>query len=409
MTFPKKEIMLDRTREFVLGSRSSSTTPLVDNQKNENDNISIPPLINNIGNNTNINIIGHCNNIPIRGIDFNDSIFMETVEPDRLHTILNSFPTTGFQATNLGKAIKIARDMLEARHYLSIEPKDPTKYKLYLGYTSNLSSSGLRDIIKWLCQHHLVDVIVTSAGGVEEDLIKCLGNTLLGDFNLKGSILRERGMNRVGNLLIPNNNYCLFEDWLMPILDTMAEEQITKGTKWTPSKLINRLGKEINNEDSICYWAWRNNIPIFSPALTDGSLGDMLYFHSYRDSENPLILDIVQDLKLLNNSSVFAQETGMIILGGGLVKHHICNANLMRNGAEKAIYINTGQEFDGSDSGASPDEAVSWGKIKPDADMVKVCCDATIAFPLLVAESFSLYHSLHLRKTMNSLGDELYI
>ena len=71
----------------------------------------------------------------------------------------------------------------------------------------------------------------------------------------------------------------------------------------------------------------------------------------------------------------------MIILGGGVVKHHVCNANLMRNGADFAVYINTGQEFDGSDSGARPDEAVSWGKIKATARPVKVYADATLVFP----------------------------
>jgi deoxyhypusine synthase len=69
-------------------------------------------------------------------------------------------------------------------------------------------------------------------------------------------------------------------------------------------------------------------------------------------------------------------------------KHHINNANLMRNGADFAAYINTAQEFDGSDSGARPDEAISWGKIKPDARPVKVCGDATILFPLLVSQTF---------------------
>lgn len=63
---------------------------------------------------------------------------------------------------------------------------------------------------------------------------------------------------------------------------------------------------------------------------------------------------------------------GCIILGGGLIKHHICNANLMRNGTDYAVYINTSAEFDGSDAGASPDEAVSWGKIRPGAQSVKV-------------------------------------
>lgn len=83
----------------------------------------------------------------------------------------------------------------------------------------------------------------------------------------------------------------------------------------------------IDCEESIYYWAAKNKIPVFSPALTDGSLGDMMYFHSYR---NPgLVVDIVSDLRRLNTISVKAKNTGMIIVGGGLIKHHICNANLM--------------------------------------------------------------------------------
>ncbi|KHJ75675.1 hypothetical protein OESDEN_24709 [Oesophagostomum dentatum] len=87
--------------------------------------------------------------------------------------------------------------------------------------------------------------------------------------------------------------------------------------------------------------------------------------------------------------AVKSNRTGVLILGGGVVKHHINNANLMRNGSDFTVYINTGMEFDGSDSGAQPDEAVSWGKIKPSAQSVKVCADATLVFPLLVAETFA--------------------
>ena len=47
--------------------------------------------------------------------------------------------------------------------------------------------------------------------------------------------------------------------------------------------MIARLGREIGNPDSVCYWAQRNGIPVFCPALTDGSLGDMLFFHSYKE------------------------------------------------------------------------------------------------------------------------------
>jgi deoxyhypusine synthase len=78
-----------------------------------------------------------------------------------------------------------------------------------------------------------------------------------------------------------------------------------------------------------------------------------------------------------------------IAAAAGVPKHHINNANLMRNGADFAVLLNTAQEFDGSDSGAKPDEAISWGKIKPDAKPVKVCGDATVLFPLLLSQTFA--------------------
>jgi deoxyhypusine synthase len=150
---------------------------------------------------------------------------------------------------------------------------------------------------------------VTSAGGVEEDFIKCLAPTLVGDFKLKGSELRAKGVNRLGNLLIPNENYCKFEDWLMPILHTMTNEQVNSGIRWSPSTVIARLGKEINHEDSVYYWAYKNDIPVFCPALTDGSLGDMMYFHSYKRPE--FMVDLVQDIRGINDIAVRAHATGM--------------------------------------------------------------------------------------------------
>ncbi|KAJ1973066.1 Deoxyhypusine synthase [Dimargaris xerosporica] len=327
----------------------------------------------------------------IRGYDFNDGVDYAK--------LLASYRHMGFQATHLGKAIEIVNKMRTWR--LSDEPlteeepdeyRDPavrasTKCKIFLGYTSNLISSGLRETFRYLVQHELVDCVVTTAGGIEEDFIKCLGPTYAGAFSLPGAELRKKGLNRIGNLLVPNDNYCKFEDWVVPILDQLLEEQKSQGTVWTPSKIIHRLGKEIDNPDSVYYWAYKNNIPVYCPAITDGSLGDMIYFHTYR---NPgLVIDLVADIRAMNNEAVFARKTGVIILGGGLVKHHICNANLMRNGADYAVYINTAQEFDGSDAGARPDEAVSWGKIKTAGDMVKVYAEATLVFPILVAETFA--------------------
>jgi len=123
-------------------------------------------------------------------------------------------------------------------------------------------SSGLREIFRLLVQHNHVSAIVTTAGGIEEDFIKCLGKTYLADFNLDGASLRKKGLNRIGNLVVPNDNYCAFEDWVIPILDQMLEEQKTQGTVWSPSTIIHRLGKEIDNEESVYYWAYKVLPPI---------------------------------------------------------------------------------------------------------------------------------------------------
>ncbi len=303
--------------------------------------------------------------VAIKGYDFNNGV--------DYNKILDSYLTTGFQATHLAKAIELIKQMRKE------------KCTIYLGYTSNMVTSGLRDVFRYLAEHKLVDIIVTTAGGVEEDIIKCIEPFMLGDFEAKGEELREKGINRTGNIFVPNSRYCRFEDFMNPLLEKLDTEQKDSKHIITPSEFIDRLGKEINNKESIYYWCHKNNIPVFCPALTDGSMGDMVYFFKYKHPE--FAIDIAGDMKRLNDLTFDAKKTGLIILGSGVVKHHILNTNMMRNGCDYAVYINNAQEFDGSDSGARPDEAVSWGKILPQASSVKVFGDATILFPLIVAKA----------------------
>ncbi|KAF8448694.1 DHS-like NAD/FAD-binding domain-containing protein [Boletus edulis BED1] len=330
------------------------------------------------------------NVIPVQGPNFENGL--------SLQDLLRSYERIGFQATSFGRAVEIVNRMRKWRS--SEEPvavngsgeagphdKAQTRCTVFLGYTSNLMSSGLREILLYLVKHKHVSVIVTTAGGIEEDFIKCFGDTYLGDFHLSGLELRKKVIQRIGNLVIPNTNYCKFEKWLTPIMDAMLEEQKASGKVWSPSTMIHRMGKEINNEESVYYWAYKNNIPVFCPAITDGAIGDVVYMHSFR---NPgLIIDIARDIRMLNELSRNSKKAGMIILGGGVCKHQIANSMVVRGGADYAVYINTGQEYDGSDSGARPDEAVSWGKISPTGDSVKVFADATLVLPLLVAATFA--------------------
>jgi len=305
----------------------------------------------------------------IKGYDFNKGVDYSE--------IVKSFLTTGYQASQLSRAIEIVNKMRKENAHV------------FLGYTSNMVSSGLRDIFRFLVENKKVNVVVTTAGGIEEDFIKCLGDFVLGDFKASGKELRVKAVNRIGNIFVPNSRYLAFEEWIMPILEEVYQEQKKTGKITTPSELIWKLGEKIDNKESIYYWAWKNKIPVYCPAIMDGSLGDMIYFFKYKQGREDFMLDSVEDGKRLNDSTMGLEKSGVIILGSGVIKHSILNAHLYRNGADYAVYINTAQEFDGSDAGALPDEAVSWGKLRGNVESVKVFGDATILFPILVAGSFA--------------------
>src|SRR3989338_8667259 len=213
--------------------------------------------------------------IAIRGYDFNKGV--------NYSEIVKSFSSTGYQATHLARAIEITNKMIDANA------------TIFLGYTSNMVSSGLRDIFRYLVEHKKVHVVVTTAGGIEEDLIKCLGDFILGDFRASGVELREKAVNRIGNIFVPNSRYLAFEKWIMPILEEMYQEQKKTGKFITPSEIIWKLGGKINNKESIYYWAWKNKIRVYCPAIQDGALGDNIYFFKFKHSD--FIIDIAEDVK----------------------------------------------------------------------------------------------------------------
>lgn len=306
----------------------------------------------------------------IRGVDFDRGA--------SLGGLLESYRSTGAQASELGKAIDIIKRMR----------KD--KVRIFLGYTSNMVTTGNREVIRYLAEHKLVDALVTTTGGIEEDFIKCMKPFVLGDFRADGASLRQKGINRAGNIFIPNDRYIEFEKFFQPILGRFLSKQKQTGVIATPSEIIDYMGSTINNKSSIYHWARKNRIPVFCPAFMDGAIGDNVYFFNFNriGKGSELKVDMARDHHKLIELAVSADDTGIIILGGGVVKHTICNANMFREGAKYAVYVNTANEFDASDSGALPEEAKSWGKIAAHANTVKVFCDATIAFPLIVAGAF---------------------
>ncbi len=299
----------------------------------------------------------------IKGYDFNEKF--------NFKRFLKSFSTTGMQASNLGKAIEIIKTMQRE------------KAAIFLSYTSNMVSSGNREIIRYLVQHKLVHCLITTAGGIEEDVIKTLKPFVLGSYKADPREMFDKGVNRIGNIFVTNDRYLHFEKFMNPFIEKIYKEQKKKNKIFATNEILKKLGAYVDSKESILYWADKNDIPVFCPALTDGAFGDLLFWQKQRTKD--FCVDITQDLQEIVKLSLNSEKTGVICLGGGTTKHYTLNAQIFREGADYAVYINTGNEYEGSDSGAAIDEAMTWAKVKTDALNVKVHGDATIIFPLIIA------------------------
>lgn len=287
-----------------------------------------------------------------------------------LADFVSSLGKIGFQSVHLKNAADCITKM----------KKDGAK--VFLTFTSNMVTSGLRGFFAQLVRFGIADVIVTTVGGIEEDIMKAKGEKFtIGDFFSDDVALHESGVNRVGNLFITNEQYARFENTMMPILKRIYE----KKKRWPVSELLREIGLMLEDENSILCQAAKNNVPIFCPAITDGSFGFHLYM--FQQKHPDFIVDVVQDFKNICLSTTHDEKKGIIALGGSISKHHAILACLLNGGLDYAVYMTTARYTSGSMSGATTREAKSWGKIKDDSDAVTVIGDVTITFPLAMCQA----------------------
>jgi len=223
-------------------------------------------------------------------------------------------------------------------------------------------------------------VIITTCGALDHDLARCWKDYYRGDFFMDDEMLHEKGINRLGNVLVPNESYgIIIEEKMRFLLESLWNEGIRE---ISTRELCREIGKRICNESSILYWAWKNNIPVYVPGITDGAVGYQIWLFS---QDHKMKIDLLKDEQELNDLIFEAKKTGALIIGGGISKHHVIWWNQFKEGLDYAIYLSTAVEWDGSLSGARPREAVSWGKIKGEADRVMVEGDATVILPIMIA------------------------
>ncbi len=292
----------------------------------------------------------------------------------------------GFTATKLA----FARDILRS----SISKTSSEGVLNWISFPACLCATGTRGFFLEALKRGSFNVVITTCGTLDHDIARSFENYFHGDFSLDDIALGEEGLNRLGNVIVPNECYGeILENIVLPWLSEIEDERRLESpdNPWKgfgTTELCWALGDRIDDESSLLYWIAKNRIPVIIPGITDGSIGAQLFMH--RQKSPDFMIDVLADEQILSDLIWTADESHGLMVGGGISKHHVIWWNQFRQeaGMDSAVSITTAPEFDGSLSGARLKEAISWGKMRPEAPNVCVEGDASVLLPLIGSELF---------------------
>lgn len=272
----------------------------------------------------------------------------------------------GFMASHLYDAAEILYEMIN----------DKDCYKI-ISFTGNLISTGLRGVIAKMIDEGFFNAVITTGGALDHDIARSFGGKYYkGSFNVDDTMLHTLNIHRLGNVFIPVDSYGpLIEKIMFKILDTLPEGE------YSPSRIAFEIGKHITDENSFLKKAYQKNVPVYVPGIVDSAVGTQIFFYS---QTRKIKLNLFEDMKKILDSVFESKKLGALIIGGGISKHHTIWWAQFKEGLNYSVYITTASEYDGSLSGAQPREAITWGKIHPNAKHTTLYCDATICLPVIV-------------------------
>lgn len=300
-----------------------------------------------------------------------------------INELISQFKAAGgFTAKKLAVGVDIIESMIRDKDCLR-----------FLSFPACINATGTRGVIKDMIRKRLFDIVITTCGTLDHDIARVYENYFHGSFMMDDCELRDKGINRLGNVLVPDESYGIILEkkmleFLKKIYEGFDDEQKSKGISthelvWKIGELIDKDPEaQKRKEESIVYWCWKNKIPMIVPGPTDGSVGYQIWQFA---QDNNFKLNLLADEQLLSDKTWSAKKSGALIIGGGISKHHVIWWSQFGKGLDYTVYITTAQEYDGSLSGAQPREAISWGKLKKVAKHTIVYGDATIILPIIYA------------------------
>src|SRR5262245_10666782 len=293
----------------------------------------------------------------------------------------------GFQAFNAGR-------LSEACHILTdkmLAPESDTTIGLTVA--GALTPAGLGGCVIELMDRGLIDFMISTGANLYHDLHYALNFSLhRGSPFLDDVELYEQGIIRIYDILFPATVLLETDAY---IRDFLVRSKLSGPV--STSELHYRLGQDllVRNpecaEYSVVAKAAQCGVPIYTSSPGDSSIGMNIAYHELMNGSS-LMIDPNRDVNEVCAIILAGNQNGCVILGGGSPKNFYLQGQptlwevygIPKGGNDYFIQITTDQVVWGGLSGATPSEAVSWGKVNPGVlpDTVVAYCDSTIAFPL---------------------------
>jgi deoxyhypusine synthase len=318
----------------------------------------------------------------------------------------------GFQAFNAGR-------LSEACHIFADKMLAP-EHDTTIGLTvaGALTPAGLGGCAIELMERGLIDFVISTGANLYHDLHYALNFTLhRGSPFLDDVELYDRGIIRIYDVLFPATVLLETDSY---IRDFLVRSQLSGPV--ATSEFHYRLGLDLLERQpgcetySVVACAAKTGVPIYTSSPGDSSIGMNIAYHELMNGST-LMIDPNRDVNEICAIILAGKKNGCVILGGGSPKNFYLQGQptlwevygIPKGGNDYFIQITTDQVVWGGLSGATPSEAVSWGKVNPGVlpDTVVAYCDSTIAFPLFCEYAVGSPNGRRTRKELVHKRDAL--
>ncbi|MEM4187830.1 MAG: deoxyhypusine synthase [Candidatus Hadarchaeum sp.] len=273
-----------------------------------------------------------------------------------------------FSAGRLAKAVEIYREMLRK------------KSTIFMGVGGAVIPGGLRHVLVKAIREGLVNVLVVTGANATHDLIEAFGGRHAQGNELADDVaLRSKRISRIYDVYVPQRAFEIFEEKIQPIFASVLQ----RDSRISSAELLRRIGLKLSDENSFLKAAAEKGVPVFCPAIADSILGLQAWLYS---QEHEITIDVLKDVKEIFELASEAKKPGAVLLGGGVPKNFIFQSMLLTpRSFDYAIQITMDRPEPGGLSGATLEEAKSWGKVSKNAKTVTVIGDTTVILPIIVA------------------------